>query len=154
LHRDYFRLRKPIERRVYEIARKHCGSQASWKISLPLLLKKTGAQSPLKRFREMIRDLVNYDHLPDYSVSFDSESDTVTFLNRGSMHSVVESQSWLGHLDGETYHDARTVAPGWDIREIERAWRLWLGEQEIEPKHPDKHFIAFCKSWFEKRGRP
>lgn len=154
LHRDYFRLRKPIERRVYEIARKHCGAQASWKISLPLLLKKTGAQSPLKRFREMIRDLVKYDHLPDYSVTFDADVDAVTFINRGSMHSVVESQSWLGQLDGETYHDARTVAPGWDIREIERAWRLWLGEHEIEPKHPDKHFIAFCKSWFQKRGRP
>ena len=27
LHQDYFRLRKPIERRVYEIARKHCGKQ-------------------------------------------------------------------------------------------------------------------------------
>ncbi len=32
LHRDYFRLRKPLERRVYEIARKHCGRQAEWKI--------------------------------------------------------------------------------------------------------------------------
>ncbi|MCA9184408.1 MAG: replication initiator protein A [Pirellulaceae bacterium] len=28
LHRDYFRLRKPLERRVYEIARKHCGPKA------------------------------------------------------------------------------------------------------------------------------
>ena len=27
LHRDYFRLRKPLERRIYEIARNHCGSQ-------------------------------------------------------------------------------------------------------------------------------
>ena len=27
LHRDYFRLRKPIERRVYEIARKLCGME-------------------------------------------------------------------------------------------------------------------------------
>src|SRR3546814_6462349 len=25
LHRDYFRLRKPFERRMYELARKHCG---------------------------------------------------------------------------------------------------------------------------------
>ncbi len=25
---DYFRLRKPTERRIYEIARKHCGKQA------------------------------------------------------------------------------------------------------------------------------
>jgi len=27
LHRDYFRLRKPIQRRIYELARKHCGNQ-------------------------------------------------------------------------------------------------------------------------------
>ena len=57
LHRDYFRLRKPIERRVYEIARKHCGQQDEWQIGLANLLKKTGSQSPLKRFRQMLRDL-------------------------------------------------------------------------------------------------
>ena len=34
LHPDYFRLRKPLERRVYEIARKFCGRQAEWRISL------------------------------------------------------------------------------------------------------------------------
>jgi plasmid replication initiation protein len=28
LSRDYFRLRKPLERRLYELARKHCGQQA------------------------------------------------------------------------------------------------------------------------------
>ena len=33
LHRDYFRLRKPIERRVYELARKHCGQQDEWRVS-------------------------------------------------------------------------------------------------------------------------
>ena len=40
LHRDYFHLRKPLERRVYEIARKHCGRQAEWRIGLEMLLKK------------------------------------------------------------------------------------------------------------------
>ncbi|MEI5617198.1 replication initiator protein A, partial [Streptomyces brasiliscabiei] len=30
LHRDYFRLRKPLERRIYELARKHCGAQEKW----------------------------------------------------------------------------------------------------------------------------
>jgi hypothetical protein len=34
LHRDYFRLRKPLERRMYELARKHCGQQATWSICL------------------------------------------------------------------------------------------------------------------------
>jgi plasmid replication initiation protein len=31
LHRDYFRLRKPLERRMYELARKHCGKQDEWR---------------------------------------------------------------------------------------------------------------------------
>ncbi|WP_138472146.1 MULTISPECIES: replication initiator protein A [Rhodobacterales] len=155
LHKDYFRLRKPIERRVYEIARKHCGSQDEWKIGLPTLLKKTGSQSPLKRFRQMVRHLVEYDHLPDYSVSFEAETDMVTFRNRGTMAAVVAAaETWEGHLDAEAYHDARLVAPDWDVRVIEAAWRHWLGENEIEPRHPAKHFIKFCKSWYEKRGRP
>lgn len=154
LHRDYFRLRKPIERRVYEIARKHCGSQDSWKIGLPTLLKKTGSQSPLKRFRQMIRDLAAYDHLPDYSVSFDLETDMVTFRNRGSMTETPASPPWVGRLDSDAHHDARTVAPGWDVYVLEHEWRVWLGDNEIEPKHPAKHFIKFCKSWYEKRGRP
>ena len=60
LHRDYFRLRKPIERRIYELARKHCGQQKLWRVSLEKLLLKTGSQSPEKRFRQMIRQLVQH----------------------------------------------------------------------------------------------
>ena len=154
LHRDYFRLRKPLERRVYELARKHCGQQDEWRVSLSLLLKKSGSQSPTKRFRQMIRCLVDNDHLPDYSVSFDSDLDMVTFVNRGTMHVLSEDQFWDGYLDPEAYFDAREVAPGWDVRKIEQEWRSWLGEHEIVPKRPANHFIKFCKSWFERRGRP
>lgn len=153
LHRDYFRLRKPIERRVYEIARKHCGQQDQWRIGLPTLLNKTGSQSPLKRFRQMIRDLAEYDHLPDYSVSFDPEGDMVTFRNRGAMQ-LANASAWEGPLDPEAYHDARTVAPGWDVHYLEREWRQWLGENEIEPKRPGPHFVKFCQSWYERRGAP
>lgn len=155
LHRDYFRLRKPIERRVYEIARKHCGAQDEWKVGLPTLLKKTGSQSPLKRFREMIRDLVAYDHLPDYSVTFEAETDMVTFRNRGSMFQVAAPEErWEGHLDGDTHIDAKQLAPGWDTYLIEREWRQWLGANEIAPKHPEKHFLKFCRTWHENHGKP
>ena len=154
LHRDYFRLRKPIERRIYEIARKHCGQQESWKISLGLLLKKTGSQSPDKRFRQMVRHLAEHNHLPDYSVSFDAESDVVTFRNRGSMSPSMPAANWEVALDGDVYHDARLAAPGWDIHYLEREWRKWLGENEIEPKNPARHFVRFCQSWQERRGSP
>lgn len=152
LHRDYFRLRKPIERRVYEIARKHCGQQNEWRIALPNLLKKTGSQSPLKRFRQMIRHLATHDHLPDYSVSFDAESDLVTFHNRGSAPpSLPETSSKVGPLRTETYERAKACAPGWDIYAIEQQWREWLTEP---PRDPNAAFIGFCKKWFERRGRP
>lgn len=153
LHRDYFRLRKPIERRVYEIARKHCGQQDEWRVGLLTLLKKTGSQSPEKRFRQMIRHLVEHDHLPDYSVSFDPAADLVTFRNRGSMATSPPSSAWEGRLDPEAYNDAREVAPSWDVYYLEREWRRWLGENEIEPKVPARHFVKFCQSWYEKRGR-
>lgn len=157
LHRDYFRLRKPIERRVYEIARKHCGQQDEWRIGLVTLLNKTGSQSPEKRFRQMIRHLVEHDHLPDYSVTFDTESDVVTFRNRGSMPisaAAAPAAGWEGNLDPDAYDTAREVAPGWDVHYLEGEWRQWLGDNEIEPKKPERHFMKFCKSWFEKRGRP
>ena len=32
LSRDYFRLRRPLERRIYELSRKHCGRQPEWRI--------------------------------------------------------------------------------------------------------------------------
>ena len=148
LHRDYFRLRKPIERRVYEIARKHCGKQNEWRIGLSLLLKKTGSQSPLKRFRQMIRNLVKHDHLPDYSVTFCPAEDMVIFHNRGSLN-PPDALVWNGFLDAEVYHDARQLAPGWDVYEIEREWREWMTE---EPTNPEKAFLGFVRKWAARQG--
>lgn len=157
LHRDYFRLRKPLERRVYEIARKHCGQQDGWKISLALLLKKTGSQSPEKRFRQMIRHLAEHDHLPDYRVVFDAERDMVVFTNRGSMKIASAAPPlapWSGRLNGDVHAEARSAAPGWDVYVLEQEWRNWLADNDITPNYPEKHFLKFCASWYAKRGRP
>lgn len=157
LHRDYFRLRKPLERRVYEIARKHCGQQDSWKIGLATLLKKSGSQSPEKRFRQMIRYLAQHDHLPDYHVEFDDRNDMVIFHNRGTLKIASASEvkpAWTGRLNSAVYADARSAAPGWDVYVLEQEWRSWLADNEITPNHPEKHFLKFCASWFAKRERP
>ena len=69
LSRDYFHLRKPLERRIYEIARKHCGRQTEWRIGLETLLKKSGSTSPRRVFRKMIRDIAEEDGLPDYGLA-------------------------------------------------------------------------------------
>jgi plasmid replication initiation protein len=67
LSRDYFRLRKGIERRLYELARRHCGLQAKFSIRLDTLLKKSGAMCSMKEFRRQIKEVVSDDALPDYS---------------------------------------------------------------------------------------
>ena len=82
LNRDYFRLGKPLERRIYELARKHCGRQSAWQISLDTLLKKSGSQSSLKLFRQMVKEIARHDHLPDYHLAFDEARDIVMFYNR------------------------------------------------------------------------
>ncbi len=151
LHRDYFRLRKPIERRVYELARKHCGQQKTWRISLAKLLLKSGSQSPAKRFRQMIRQLTAHDHLPDYAVSFEEETDMVVFTLRGQNHPHPVLSGRVPPLAPETLDSARQFAPGWDIRYLESEWRDWILEP---PRDPDAAFIGFCRKWFEKRGSP
>lgn len=151
LHRDYFRLRKPIERRVYELARKHCGQQKLWRISLAKLLLKTGSQSPEKRFRQMIRVLVQHGYLPDYHVDYEEETDMVVFTNRGTMSPALPLDGLVPPLKPETHDHARRVAPGWDIHYLEREWRDWVVEP---PRDADAAFVGFCRKWFEKRGNP
>lgn len=83
LSRDYFRLRKPLDRRVYELARKHCGNQPKWVVSVALLHTKSGSRSPLPKFRLNVKALAESRELPDYSVVFNKERDTVTFYAQG-----------------------------------------------------------------------
>ncbi len=79
---DYFDIRSPLGRRVYEIARKHCGHKSEWKIGLEPLLIKSGSIGTLKRFRHNIIKLVEPDRLPDYHISYARKTDQVTFRRR------------------------------------------------------------------------
>ena len=154
LNRDYFRLRKPLERRLYEIARKHVGYKKSWRIGLSTLQNKSGSSAKFREFRRMIREIAAEDqqhgHMPDYSIVYLEEADQVEFLNKGSVR-LAKPPTSVPPLDPETYETARALAPGWDIRVIEQEWREWLQEP---PRNPEAAFLGFCRKWFEKRGRP
>ncbi len=55
----YFRLRKLLERRLYEIARKHCGTKnREWKFKMVTLHGKMGSQSTLAGFRRMTTSII------------------------------------------------------------------------------------------------
>lgn len=158
LHRDYFRLRKPLERRMYELARKHCGRKDSWRITLATLQKKCGSGSTAKEFRRLVQKIVRedqeYRHMPDYAVNLDG--DKIVFSNRHTMPELKAKNAptgagGVGKFSEETYGEVRRAAPGWCTDYLEEQWRGWLKEW---PRHPEAAFIAFCQSWYERRGAP
>ena len=157
LHRDYFRLRKPLERRMYELARKHCGRQREWRISLDRLQDKCGSCSTGKEFKRLVGRIVDQDaahaHFPDYAVRLEDE--TVVFTNRGKLAEPVVLEEDAGAavrpLAADVYARARAAAPGWDVRHLEREWRDWVTEP---PRDPEAAFVGFCRKWYEKRGDP
>jgi len=150
INRDYFRIRKPIERRIYEIARKHCGDAPSFKIGLDKLHKKTGSSSSLREFRRLVGKTVTTNHLPDYEIALSDDMVTVTNRNWKDPTPPPAPPPPLyqkPYLKTDTYEKAKAVAPGWDVYALEAQWKDWI-EKRGMPKNPDGAFIGFCK----KRG--
>jgi len=141
LSRDYFRLRKPLERRVYELARKHCGRQPEWTVSMAVLHKKSGAASPLRVFRKMIRDMIAADLLPDYHLS-EGAGDLLVVRPRRPTAALTS----LPPLSGACIERARALAPGHDIHAREAEWRAHWHERGRKPlRSPEAAFLGWLR---------
>jgi len=142
---NYFRLRKPIERRLYELCRKHCGHQRRWEIWLKLLLKKTGSAMPIRDFRRKIKVIVESDHMPDYHLAFDEyERDKLVVKPRKApANDMVQNGPYL---KTQTFENAeRILKPhGLDKYAVQSEWVEWMKGREA-PANPDGAFIGFCK---------
>ena len=91
-----------------------------------------------------------HSHIPDYEIAI--EGALVVFRSRGSVPCAADDD--LPPLDTQCLEEARVEAPGWDVHAIECEWRSWCAKEDILPRRPEAHFIKFCRSWFERRGRP
>ncbi len=142
LSRDYFRLRKPLERRIYELARKHCGRQPEWKIGMATLHKKSGSASPLRVFRAAMRKLIAEGHLPDYTASLD-EDDMMCFARAGQV--VEPAVRHAGPVLSPAVFDyARSLMPGADAYALEAQWRsFWERSGRPQLQDPDKAFAGW-----------
>jgi plasmid replication initiation protein len=67
--RAYFGL-NAIERRLYEIARAGCARGQGFELDLATLRDRVGVTSPLKKFRQLLAQIVARDELPGYRVGF------------------------------------------------------------------------------------
>jgi len=145
LSRDYFRLRKPLERRIYELARKHCGRQEGWTVSVETLLKKSGSASPRRVFRKMLRDMIAADHLPDYTME-EQPGDLIRFAPKDRM---IEAPATPPRLSAAALERAREMMPGWDVYALEADWRaVWARTGAPKLRSPDAAFLG----WVKKRA--
>lgn len=171
INRDYFRLRAPVDRRIYEIVRKHCGQQASWRVGLPLLQTKVGSKQAEKHFSSHIRSLVRSNHLPDYAVTV--EAGQAVFYKRAasdskaaSRHAVTTAGQQGGaaaapsatvmfdvplqrkqvRISNEAFDRIHEIAPGWDRYALEAQYIGWAADKDVA-RNEDARFLGWVRSF-------
>lgn len=155
INRDYFRLGKATERRLYEIARKHCGNQKQWSISLQNLFLKTGSSGTLRLFKSRFKTIILDNHIPDYKFYLDSQ-DKVTItrkcasaeahLDKRATHD--KAHHLLSKLQKQTITNAKKIHNGsstdWSLNEIAVQFYLFVDKKGM-PESLDGAFIGFLK---------
>jgi plasmid replication initiation protein len=163
ISRDYFRLRRPIDRRLYEMARKHCGRQPSWRIGAELLQKKCGSKQERKHFAAHLRDLAKSDHLPDYRMTLDG--DQVVFLRRGDVTArqpdgkTAVTPELVSRTTADrpirvsqaAFDTMRDRAPGWDKYMLESMYCEWAKTKDAA-RNEDARFLRWVTSY--TKGKP
>lgn len=145
LSSNFFLIKTPSKRRLYEIVRAHVGHQSiKWRCGLDKLQIKFGSRSQLKEFRRTIKRLCSSDDLPEYSVHYDRESDQLVAFKR--QPAKINSS-----LSSEDYDNARKIAGGYDIYYLEEEWRAWSAGKEA-PKNASAAFLGFVKRFVEQKG--
>lgn len=157
ISRDYFRLRKPLERRLYEIARKSCGQQPKFQYRVETLHEITGSASTLPEFRRMLTSIIEanreHAHIPDYT--FELEDDLVTIRPKRAFSdayrpppSAIDRVS----LKPGIHERAKKQAGGWDTYFLEGEWRAMLQAKKEIPNNPEGSFIGFVKWYVKEKG--
>lgn len=145
IHRDYFRLRKPLERRLYEIARKHCGNQHRWTISLSALHKKTGSRSEEKKFRFAVREIASTHPLLNYAMVLDKH-DNVNFINQEAIKIPPSLDSIINKVREDTLLKCKNIAreARLDYHDILQQFRNHLGKNGT-PEKINGALVGFFK---------
>ncbi|HGO6074953.1 TPA: replication initiator protein A [Burkholderia cepacia] len=95
INRDYFRLTGGLERRLYELARKHCGNQPTWTVSEEILFKKSGSTGNIREFRRLLKAIIAADSIPDYRMRYHEQKRQIQFYTKDMKALTTEA---LGSL--------------------------------------------------------
>ncbi|MEL6202294.1 MAG: replication initiator protein A [Pseudomonadota bacterium] len=157
ISRDYFRLRKPLERRLYEIARKSCGQKGYFHYRIETLYEVTGSASTLPEFRRMLKAIINdnlqHRHIPDYV--FELEGDLVKIRPKKEFvdaYAPPPSAIDQVKLKAGIHEAARKHSQGWCPYAIEEDWRAMLQQKNVVPNNPEGSYIGYVKNYAARNG--
>jgi RNase P protein component len=177
ISRKYFELRRPLDRRIYELARKHCGSKDKWRIGIDKLQKKCGSKQERKAFVRHLRETVSADHLPDYRVEIDY--DFVIFYRReaeeakaappppapppavevrdtpekpkaSASNQAAPSEPRKIFVSSGAIERVREMFPGIDAYWLESAYTSWAADLDDKAKNEDARFLKWAQSFMKK----
>ncbi len=157
-----FRLTRPKEKRIYDIARKHIGRKMSWEIGIHKLAIKMGSNTDnlvviKKELRRSIKSLIETHqqsgefNFPDFVIEFDRPRDIVIFHQKKKWWSKNESEDsfTLPEFSPQTFEDAKLVCPDLDVYILKQDFDSWVFENidkfDLNAKKLQKAFIGFCK---------
>jgi hypothetical protein len=156
INRDYFRLGMGIERRLYELARKHVGEQPEWWIGLARLHDKCGSLDTLRKFKLRLKAIADTQSLPDYGMELlDSDDRRVPFRSvttfplirffpkqlptdkrAATPEPAVASVPDIPSVRSATYDEAARRFQGYDIERLVALWQHWTRELGVRTRFP------------------
>ena len=163
LHPDYFRLRRALGRRLYELARKYCGHKAKWLVSLELLHQKSGSKMSLRQFRHTIRKLAaaapppGMGNLLDYDMDLEAgrSAEIVRFRLRVESGLAKTKDPGKAGLSDQTLRQAaEIIGEAGSVGAAVKDYQGWVKAKRIAVRNPPAHFLKFCKSWQAQAGPP
>jgi len=140
---DYFRLRRPLERRLYEIARKHCGNQPKWHIGLATF-NGDWQQCSSQEVPAHLRQIISDDHTPFYRIELTGD-DLVIFRPRHTKTQIAPAIT----LPDWAEEKARALAreKGRDYHALRADWLAFAQAETAKgnpPKNAGAAFVAYC----------
>ncbi len=163
LHRDYFLLTSGLQRMLYRVIRKNAGN-GSWEWKLRTLHQRSGSTRQYKYFARDLRNIIAKGQLLDYQLEL-TERNGQQFLRAkrqkasakvAENHAIDKGKAEVRflRLRGTTYEKAKAIAPRYDVYGIEQEWLDYTERKGTKINHPDKAFLAFCKSYIDKNPIP
>lgn len=162
INRDYFRLSKGLERRLYELARKHVGRQPEWFIGIRRLGEKCGSIDTERKFKFRLNEICEAETIPDYHVEIVDPAFVSTPFKTKGKQALVRFRPKFNVIDVPEVPNGLILdvspammaqvkddLPGYDISYIRGVWTVWAAKKGERVKNPDNAFRAFARHYAE-----